>query len=71
MAKTCSTGEAARRIGISRQTLQAWIDRKCVPAPRLERVGRVKIRLWTEALIQKARKFKGTLKPGRKRKKTR
>jgi excisionase family DNA binding protein len=66
MARACSTGEAAKRIGISRQTLQAWIERKRIPAPKLERIGNGKIRLWTRAQIEKARKFKGTLKPGRK-----
>ena len=68
MAKTYSTGDAAKQIGVSRQTLQAWIDRKSIPTPKLEKVGRVSIRLWTTANIERARKFKGTLKPGRKRK---
>jgi DNA-binding transcriptional MerR regulator len=66
MAKTCSTGDAAKKIGVSRQTLQAWIDSKSIPTPKLEKVGRVSIRLWTNADIKRARKFKGTLKPGRK-----
>ena len=65
MATTYSTSDAAKRIGVSRQTLQSWIDKKSIPTPALEKVGRVSIRLWTTADIERARKFKGTLKPGR------
>jgi len=68
MAKSYSTGDAAKQIGVSRQTLQAWIDSKSIPTPKLEQVGRVSIRLWTNADIERGRRFKGTLKPGRKRK---
>jgi DNA-binding transcriptional MerR regulator len=60
-----STGDAAKKIGVSRQTLQAWIDKNRILTPRLQKVGRVSIRLWTNADIRRARKFKGTLKPGR------
>jgi len=67
--KTYSTGDAAKQIGVSRQTLQAWINSKSIPTPMLEKVGRVSIRLWTDADIERARKFKGTLKPGPKMKK--
>jgi excisionase family DNA binding protein len=66
MPKTYSTGEAAEQIGVSRQTMQAWIDRECIPVPKLETVGRIKVRLWTAEHIKRAREFKGTLKPGRK-----
>jgi excisionase family DNA binding protein len=66
MPKTYSTGEAAERIGVSRQTLQFWIDSESIKAPALVKVGRVTVRLWTAEDIRKARQFKGTLKPGRK-----
>lgn len=65
---TYSTGDAAKQIGVSRQTLQAWIDNRSIATPKLKKVGRVSIRLWAAADIQRARKFKGTLKPGRKTK---
>jgi excisionase family DNA binding protein len=64
MARTYSTGEAAKAIGVSRQTLQAWIDTRAISAPKLAKVGRISVRLWTDADIQKARMFRGTLKPG-------
>jgi hypothetical protein len=62
--KTYTTGEAAFKIGVSRQTLQSWIAGGKVPVPKAIEMGHVTVRLWTKADIQKARKFKGTLKPG-------
>jgi len=66
--KTYSTGDVAKLIGVSRQTLQAWIDNRSIVVPELQKLGRVSARLWTDADIKRARKFKGTLKPGRKAK---
>lgn len=68
-AKLLTTEEAADAIGVSRATLQAWIKDGNIqpPAPTLE--GAVAKRLWGKADIEKARKFKGTLKPGPKSKK--
>jgi excisionase family DNA binding protein len=59
-AKTYSTGEAAKLISVSRQTLQAWIAKGAVAAPKPGKVGRVTVRLWTDADIKKLRKFKET-----------
>jgi len=47
--KTYTTAEAAVRVGITRQTLYAWIEAKKVKAPRLLVIGRRSMRLWTEA----------------------
>jgi len=68
-AKIYSTGEAAKHIGVSRQTLQAWIAASKISAPKPIGVANATIRLWTKADIDKARKFKGTLKPGPRSKK--
>jgi excisionase family DNA binding protein len=67
--KLRTTEEAAKAIGISRATLQAWIKAGTIqpPAPTLE--GAVAKRLWNKVDIEKARKFKGTLRPGPKRRK--
>jgi excisionase family DNA binding protein len=62
--KTYTTTEAAAKIGISRQTLHAWIEGGKVIAPKPLAIGKNSIRLWTKADIDDARKFKGTLKPG-------
>jgi excisionase family DNA binding protein len=62
--KTYSTGEVAEQIGISRQTLQAWIANRRVKAPKAIKIGRLSARLWTKAEIECVRLFKGTLKRG-------
>jgi excisionase family DNA binding protein len=67
--KTYTTGEAASEIGVSRQTLQSWIAGGKVPVPKAIEMGHVTVRLWTKADIEKARKFRGALKPGPKAKK--
>ena len=61
--KTYTTREAAKRVGVSHQTLRDWIEAGEV-APKSIAVGKMAIRLWTEADIAEARKFRGTLKPG-------
>jgi excisionase family DNA binding protein len=68
--KTYSTGEVAKRIGVSRQTLQAWITVGKVAAPKTIAVGGMSVRMWTAADIERARKYKSTeRKPGPKRSK--
>jgi excisionase family DNA binding protein len=63
-AKVYSTRVAAKQIGVSRQTLQAWIAAGKIAAPELIGIANAGIRLWTKADVEKARKFKGRLKPG-------
>jgi excisionase family DNA binding protein len=67
-AKTYTTRQAARQIGVSRQTLQAWIAAGEINAPEAIGVGKAMLRLWSVADIEKAKKFKGTLRRGPKRK---
>jgi excisionase family DNA binding protein len=62
--KTYTMAQAAKRLGISRQTLYSWIDAGFVKSPKPTAIGRTSFRLWTAADIERARKFKGTLKPG-------
>jgi len=64
MVRNYTTSEAAKHIGVSRQTLYSWIERGYVDAPEPLKIGGGAIRLWSMAEIQKARKFKVTLKPG-------
>jgi hypothetical protein len=63
-----TTAEAAKAIGISRATLQAWIKNDMIQPPVPTLVGAVAKRLWTVADIEKARKFRGTLRPGPRKK---
>jgi len=66
--KTYSAGEVAAAISVSRQTLQMWIAEGHIAAPEPVKVGGMIVRHWTKADIERSRKFKGTLKSGRKRK---
>jgi len=43
-------------LGIHQPSLQRLIRQKRIPFPRLETVGRLKIRLWTKADVERARK---------------
>jgi excisionase family DNA binding protein len=67
--KTYSTREAAKQIGVSHQTLYDWIDSGKIAAPKPIKLGKMAVRFWTEGDIAKARKVKGTLKPGPRSKK--
>jgi predicted site-specific integrase-resolvase len=66
--KSFTTAQAARAAGVSRATLQVWIKGEKIRAPKIRLIGGKAVRLWTKADIEKARKMKGTLKPGRKAK---
>lgn len=68
MAKTYTSAEAAKQIGVSRQTLYSWIEAGWVQAPKPIQLGRTSIRLWAWADIARVRKFKGKLKLGRPKK---
>jgi predicted site-specific integrase-resolvase len=56
--KACSSREAAKKLKISLMTLQRYIaDGNWIKAPALQKIGGVKVRLWTERDIQRARKL--------------
>jgi hypothetical protein len=54
--KVFSTTEAAEKLGMHRVNLQNAIKLKKIPAPKLSRIGGVKVRLWTTRDIAQARK---------------
>jgi excisionase family DNA binding protein len=66
--KFLSTAQAARKIGVSRQTLYSWIESGLVKAPKAIQAGGASVRLWTQADISRAARIKGKLKRGPKRK---
>lgn len=68
-AKTYTTREAAKQIGVSRQTLQTWIAAGEIDAPKPIGVGNATLRLWTKADIEKVQRFKGSRQPGPKKRK--
>jgi DNA-binding transcriptional MerR regulator len=63
--KTHLSGDVARKIGVSIQTLHDWIKNGHICAPKSIAVGKKSMLLWTKADIERVRKFKGTLKTGR------
>ena len=63
-----STRQAAEKLGRTLITLQRHIAAGTIEAPRLMTVGTVKVRLWSERDIEKARKVLARTKPGRKAK---
>jgi excisionase family DNA binding protein len=56
--KTYSTVEVAKLLGIGNDTLHRWIHTKKVPAPPVQSVGGLGIRLWTKADIKQVRRYK-------------
>jgi hypothetical protein len=69
MKQSLSTRDAAKKLGITILTLQRHVSAKTVDAPRLQKVGGVRVRLWTARDIAKARKVLQATRPGRKKKK--
>jgi len=56
--KACSSREAAKKLKISLMTLQRYIaDGNWIKAPGLQKIGGVKVRLWTSRDIERARKL--------------
>lgn len=71
MAKTFTTAEAAKKAGVSRQTLHAWMNAGTIVAPEPVKVGHREFRFWTQQDIDRLKDFKGTLRPGPKKARTR
>jgi excisionase family DNA binding protein len=53
----CSSREAAKKLGISLMTLQRYIAAKRIAAPKLQKVGGIRVRLWTARDIERAKKL--------------
>lgn len=51
-----STSEAAKMLGLYRPNLQRAMAEGRVPAPPLVSVGGVKVRLWSDKDVERARK---------------
>ena len=56
-----TTRQAAKLVGVSRQTLQMWIREKLINAPPVVNVANMSVRLWGAAEIKEAKQFKGKL----------
>ena len=61
-----STREAAKLLGVSMATINRYIVTGTVPVPPLTRVGGVKVRLWKDRDIAKARAIVDGFTDGRR-----
>jgi excisionase family DNA binding protein len=51
-----STTEVAKILGLHQPNLQRAIRQKRIPVPPIVKVGRLRIRLWSKAEVEAARK---------------
>lgn len=63
-----STRDAAKLLGIHFITLHRYILAKKVPAPKVQKVGGISIRLWSSADIDRVRKLLPKIANGRAKK---
>jgi hypothetical protein len=56
--KTYSTLEAARIVGVHKQTLLGWMYDGKVAEPRRDSVGGQVVRIWTGKDVEKAKAYK-------------
>jgi len=63
--KNISTRGAAARLGLSLISLQRYIAAKKISAPKLQRIGGVRVRLWKGRDIKRVRKELLGIKNGR------
>jgi excisionase family DNA binding protein len=71
MRASLPTIRVAKLLGITADTLHRWIRERRIEAPPIQSLGGMKVRLWTEEFIEKARKYKAEhyrKKPRRKNK---
>ena len=60
-AETYTTKEAAEAVGITRVTLQAWISKRKLKAPRTQLLKGRAVRLWTQSDIAALRRVKAKI----------
>ena len=69
--KYFSTKEVAKKVGIGRGTLERWLSSDKLRAPRAAQVGQGRFRQWTDADVERVRKYKQrNYRKGRGRKKS-
>jgi len=57
-AKTFTTSEAAKHVGITRATLQDWIKKGKFAAPKLTQLANITVRLWTRSDVARLKVVK-------------
>lgn len=64
-----STAQAAKMIGVSKNTLLRWMYDGILAEPQRTDVGGIVWRVWSKEDIERARHVKGSQRPGPKSKK--
>jgi excisionase family DNA binding protein len=64
--KQYSTREVAEKLGLHLVTIQTYIAEGKIPAPPLLKVGKGKLRIWTEEDIEHVRQLLPKIANGRK-----
>jgi excisionase family DNA binding protein len=59
--KAYTTAEAAEAVGITRATLQDWIQKGKFAAPKLQKLGKISARLWTASDVARLKKTKSEI----------
>ena len=67
--RTYSTKETAKKLNIHVVTLQGYIKAGKITAPRLQKLGKIKARLWSARDIERVRKQLPKIANGRRKKK--
>jgi len=55
---TLSTAEVAKKAGINKATLERWLASNKIARPKSLRIGEKKFRNWTDADVERVRKYK-------------
>ena len=61
-----STNPAAKRLGLTGPTLSRYISSGKIPEPKVETVGNMRMHVWTEEDIERARQLLPKIANGRK-----
>jgi len=56
--KTYSTAKVIEILGVGPETVYRWMHEGKIPSPPLQSFGGMKVRLWSEAEVQEAKKYK-------------
>jgi DNA-binding transcriptional MerR regulator len=61
-----STVQAAKKLGLSTMTLHRYIRAKKIPVPKVQELGGVRVRVWTDKDVETVRTLLPKLANGRK-----
>jgi predicted site-specific integrase-resolvase len=65
MRNSYSTVQAAKKLGLSMMTLHRYIVAKKIPVPPMQRVGNVRVRLWSDQDIERVKSLLPKIANGR------